>query len=55
MVYGDIAREEGYRQLAESLLHSQRQLIEGQDKLHSELAEVRTRVTGVEKLLREVE
>ncbi|WP_239615655.1 hypothetical protein [Cohnella mopanensis] len=52
---GDIAREEHYRKLAESSLHAQQQAKEGQDKVIQELAEIRGRLTAVEKLLRDVE
>ncbi len=52
---GDIAREEHYRQLAETTAQFQREAKEGQDRMFQELTEIRSRLTAVEKLLREVE
>jgi hypothetical protein len=52
---GDIAREEHYRKLAETAINAQQQAKEGQDKVIQELAEIRGRLTAVEKLLRDVE
>ncbi|QJD85449.1 hypothetical protein [Cohnella herbarum] len=52
---GDIAREEHYRQLAESSLYVQQQMKDGQNQVLQELKEIRARLSAVEKLLREVE
>ncbi|RKP51656.1 hypothetical protein D7Z26_17960 [Cohnella endophytica] len=52
---GDIAREEHYRKLAETVVLQQKQIQEGQEKLHGEIAEIRGRLTSIEKLLRDVE
>ena len=44
-----------FRKLAESSLRLHQELKDGQDKLLAEIAQLRTRMTAVEKLLREVE
>ncbi|WP_233559489.1 hypothetical protein, partial [Halorubrum sp. Atlit-9R] len=51
----EIARDEEYRRLAESSYLIQQELKEGQDKIHDELTQLRVRINGMEKLLREVE
>lgn len=48
----DNARDAEYRILTESL---QKNFQEGQEKVAAELAQLRTRVASIEKLLREVE
>jgi hypothetical protein len=49
-----VARDEAYRKLAEDLATSQRKTAEEQQRLAESLADVRTKVDAIEKMLREV-
>jgi hypothetical protein len=49
-----VARDEAYRKLAEDLAESQRKAAEDQQRIAESLAEVRTKVGSIEKMLREV-
>ena len=48
------AQEEAYRTLAEQAVAAQRTIAEEQRTIAAEMAELRTRVAAMEKLLREV-
>jgi hypothetical protein len=50
-----IARSEEYLRLAQEATAVQRKVVEHQERLIGDLAELRDRVTAIEKLLREVE
>jgi hypothetical protein len=49
-----IAREEAYRQLAEENLSAQTRLAVQQQRLADDLTSINERVTGIEKLLKDV-
>jgi hypothetical protein len=49
-----VAREEAYRKLAEQAIAVQQRTAEEQQKISEDLGELRTRVSAIEKLLREV-
>jgi hypothetical protein len=50
-----IAREEAYRKLAEESATTQRRLLDLQDSLLGAISDVRTRVTGIEQTLRQID
>lgn len=50
-----VSREEAYRKLAEEATALQRRIAENQHRIAEELADLRTRMTAVERLPREVE
>ena len=48
-----VVREEAYRKLAEQSSAAQQSTAEAQQKISEDLGELRTRVSAIEKLLRE--
>lgn len=52
---GYIARDEAYRKLSEEAISLQQETVENQKKIIGELSELRKRIDGIEKTLREVE
>ena len=50
----DIARDDAYRKLAEEAVAAQRATAEQQQQIAGELAELRTRMSAIEKVLHEV-
>ncbi|NLF46448.1 MAG: hypothetical protein GX581_10265 [Syntrophomonadaceae bacterium] len=55
MSMAEIARDEAYRKLAEEAVSVQRKITGEQQKIVSDLSEMKERIISMEKMLREVE
>jgi len=49
-----VAREDAYRKLAEDSAGSQHRMVEQQEAMATDIASLKSKVDGIEKLLREV-
>ncbi|WP_031516550.1 hypothetical protein [Desulfofalx alkaliphila] len=50
----EAARDEAYRKLAEESISAQQKMVEKQENMANDIADIKARISAIEKMLREV-